>query len=268
MNKVVFITGISSGFGKHTAAYLARKGYTVYGSCRKECETDPVVNVLYMDITDPDAVEKCIARIMEKEGKIDVLINNAGMHTGGAAEIVPYKDVRLQMETNFMGIIHTIRTVLPVMRKQHSGIIMNISSIGGLMGLPFQGYYSAAKFALEGISEALRMELRPFNIKVVVINPGDFHTHNTINRKNTAGSDNIKDYEAQFSKTLTVIEKDENSGWPPEVLARKIHRILQKKNPGKRYIIASSEQRLAVLLKYILPSSWFEAILRNHYRIE
>ena len=268
MSKVVFITGISSGFGKHTSSLLAQKGYTVYGTCRKPCEHNPLVNVLILDVSDQAAVEKCINQVLEKEGRIDVLINNAGMHTGGALEVAPYEDARLQIETNFMGFVYTIRSVLPAMRKQGNGTIVNVGSIGGLMGLPFQGYYSAGKFAIEGFSEVLRMELRQFNIKVVVINPGDFHTHNTANRKNVFISNNINAYEEQFRKTLVIIEKDENGGWDPEILARKMYNILEKKKPANRYVIASFEQKLAVWLKCMLPGSWFDGILRSHYGIK
>jgi NAD(P)-dependent dehydrogenase (short-subunit alcohol dehydrogenase family) len=268
MSKVVFITGISTGFGKHTASFLAHKGYKVYGTCRKACEYDPLINVLYLDVTDSDAVEKCINQLLDKEGRIDVLINNAGMHTGGAIEVAPYEDIRLQIETNLMGNINTIKSVLPAMRKQGHGTIVNIGSIGGLMGLPFQGFYSAGKFAIEGISEVLRMELRQFNIKVIVINPGDFHTNNTLNRRNFLATDRQKAYEEQFHKTLSIIEKDENGGWNPEIMARKIYKILEKKKPANRYVIASFEQKLAVMLKRILPGSWFDAILRGHYGIK
>jgi NAD(P)-dependent dehydrogenase (short-subunit alcohol dehydrogenase family) len=267
MSKVVLITGISSGFGKYTSSFLAQKGYKVYGTCRKACEHDPLVSLLQMDVTDLSAVEKSIRLVLEKEGRIDVLINNAGMHTGGAIEVLPYEDMRLQMETNFIGSVYTIRTVLPAMRKQGKGTIVNISSLGGLMGLPFQGYYSASKFAIEGLSEALRMELKEFNITVVVINPGDFHTKNTMNRRNVFKSGSNNAYETQFTKTLSIIEKDENNGWKPEILARKLYKILEKKRPANRYIIASFEQKLALALKRILPGSLFEAILRGHYGI-
>jgi NAD(P)-dependent dehydrogenase (short-subunit alcohol dehydrogenase family) len=268
MNKVVFITGISTGFGKHSSSYLANHGWTVYGTCRKACDHDPLVNSLLLDVTRLEEVEKCIARVLEKEGRIDVLINNAGMHIGGAIEDSPYEDIRLLLETNFMGAVNTVKTIVPIMRKQGGGTIVNISSIGGLMGLPFQGYYSAGKFAIEGFSEALRMELRPFNIKVIVINPGDFHTNNTLNRKNIFYTAKNEAYKEQFGKSLAIIEKDETGGWPPELLARKMVKILEKKNPAHRYVIASLEQKLAVMLKHILPASWFSAILRGHYGIK
>jgi len=137
------------------------------------------------------------------------------------------------------------------------------------MGLPFQAFYSAGKFAIEGFSEALRMEVKQFNIKVVLINPGDFHTSNSANRRNfLAPTDDNDPYNGQYLKTLPIIEKDETNGWEPIVLAKKIVKIVGCKNPGQRYIIASFEQKLAVALKYILPGKLFAMILEDHYKIK
>ncbi len=268
MKKVVFITGISSGFGKSMSSLLASNGYTVYGTCRKPCETDPAVHVLELDVTSQEKVRQCISEVLVKEGRIDILINNAGMHTGGPVEMIPLDHIRQQVETNIMGIIYTIRAVLPGMRKNRSGTIVNIGSIGGLMGLPFQGYYSMCKFALEGLSQSLRMELRPFNIRVIVINPGDFHTRNTANRINTGHTGNDHAYQQQFDKTLAIIETDENGGAHPDRLAEKMLEILSNKNPRYQYVIASFSQKLAVLLQRLIPEKWFDAILRSHYGIK
>ena len=268
MQKVVLITGISSGFGQKTAELLAEKGHIVYGTVRKETGIKKNINVLKMDLTDHSSVHQAVSQVLQKEGRIDVLINNAGMHTGGSIETSPIENARLQLDTNIMGMVYMLREVLPTMRKQKSGTIINFGSIGGLMGLPFQGFYSASKFAIEGISEALRMELKQFNINVVVINPGDFHTNNTANRRNFLTKGTNDPYAEQFSKTLSIIEKDENGGWPPEVLAKKLVSIVEMKNPGHRYVIASLEQKLAVVLKRILPSGWFMNILAPHYGIK
>lgn len=155
------------------------------------------------------------------------------------------------------------------MRKQGSGTIINIGSIGGLMGLPFQGYYSATKFAVEGFSEALRMEVKQFGINVVVINPGDFNTNNTANRKSyLAPNSENSAYKTQFEKTLSVIENDENNGWNPAILARQMVKIVNCKNPWQRYVIASLEQKLAVFIKKILPGKLFSRILEDHYKIK
>ena len=269
MNKIILITGISSGFGKQMAKLLAEKGHTVYGTVRKLTESDNLVHQLEMDLIDLDSIKGAVSTVLKKEGRIDVLINNAGMHSGGPIETMPIKLIKLQMDTNFMGMIHLIREVLPVMRQQGGGTIINFSSIGGLMGLPFQAFYSAGKFAIEGFSEALRMEVKQFKIKVVLINPGDFHTNNSANRRNfLAPTDNADPYHEQFIKSLAAIEKDETNGWKPEVLARKIIRIVECKNPRHRYIIASFEQKLAVAIKYILPGKWFKTILEDHYKIK
>lgn len=263
MKKIVLITGISSGFGRETAKLLAEKGHSVYGTVRKDCDAPGRVNLLKMDLTDYGSVDKAVKTIIEKEGRIDILINNAGMHTGGPVETTPEENIRLQMDTNFMGMVHLTRVVLPEMRRNGGGIIINISSIGGLMGLPFQAFYSASKFAVEGFSEALRLEVKRFNIKVIVINPGDFHTSNSANRRNylaPAGA-----YQGQFERSLSVIEKDEANGWRPEILAGKISRIIETRNPRQRYVVASFEQKLAVILKRILPGRWFMRILSGHY---
>jgi len=268
VNKVILITGISSGFGQQTARLLSQKGHTVFGTVRSLAAQEDLVHYLKMDLTDLGSIQSAVSAVIQKEGRIDVLINNAGMHSGGPIEAIPFETIKLQMDTNFLGLVHLTREVLPIMRKQGGGTIINFSSIGGLMGLPFQAFYSAGKFAIEGFSEALRMEVKPFNIKVVLINPGDFKTSNSMNRRNFLPPLLENDpYQAQFTKSLAAIEKDEANGWKPEILARKIVRIVECKNPRQRYIIASFEQKLAVLLKYILPGKWFRKILEDHYKI-
>ena len=269
MKKVILITGVSSGFGKHTSRLLVQAGHIVYGTVRTESPSGSEGYVLKMDLTDFQSIKYAFDTVIKNEGRIDVLINNAGMHTGGPIETIPISNIKLQMDTNFMGMVYLTRLALPVMRKQGAGKIINFTSIGGLMGLPFQAFYSASKFAIEGFSEALRMEVQNFNIKVVVINPGDFQTNNTINRrKYLAPSDEIDPYRDQFMSTLSVIEKDENNGLPPDILAKKIVRIVKRNNPRHRYIIGSFDQKLAVLLKYILPHRLFRMILESHYKIK
>jgi NAD(P)-dependent dehydrogenase (short-subunit alcohol dehydrogenase family) len=223
---------------------------------------------LKADITDVASVRAAIETVLSKEGRIDVLINNAGMGISGPIEYTSGEDIQLQMDTNFKGVVNVIQSVLPAMRKQREGTIINISSIGGLMGLPFQGFYSASKFAIEGLSEALRMELKPFHIKVVVIRPGDFVTGFTSNRKIDGNLNGNNPYDPQFRKSLAIIETDEKGGMKPEYLARKLAGIIEQRNPRSSYIISTAEQKLAVVLKHILPDALFAGILGSHYGIK
>ena len=184
MAKVVLITGVSSGFGKAISEILSANGYIVYGLSRRQAEDlKGSIKILKADVTDALSVKNAVSALLAREGKIDILINNAGMGISGSIEDCSHEDIHLQMSTNFLGYVNMIQSVLPSMRKQGEGTIVNISSIGGLMGLPYQGFYAASKFAVEGLSESLRMELIPYHIKVIVIQPGDFFTSFTANRK-------------------------------------------------------------------------------------
>lgn len=269
MKKVILITGISSGFGKETSRLLAESGHAVYGTVRKTAETDQSVNVIIMDLTDKDSIRNAVDNVISREGRLDVLINNAGMHSAGPVETVPEDFIRLQAETNFLGMVYLTRAVLPHMRKQGSGLIINFSSIGGLMGLPFHAFYSAFKFAVEGFSEALRMEVRQFNIKITVINPGDFNTNNTVNRRNFLAPTSMDDpYREQYASALEIMEKNELGGKNPVILSRKLVKIVECKNPKPRYIIAAFYEKVAVALNYILPGKIFSWILETNYKMK
>lgn len=266
MRKVIFITGISSGFGKEIACQLEKKGHIVYGTIRSECEVCENVKTVHIELTQPDTIKKAISEVIENEGRIDILINNAGMHTGGPIEETPREIFEAQMNTNFFGWVNLINEVLPYMRKQGGGTIINISSIGGLTGLPFQGVYSSAKFALEGMSAALRSELKAFNIKVVMVNPGDFCTRNTETRIVSINKDSP--YAQQFKKSLSIISTDENCGKHPGLLAAKICKIVEKKNPRQRYLVGATIQKLAVFIQRITPEPFFRRIIEKHYGIK
>lgn len=263
---IVLITGISSGFGFETAQLLSQEGHIVYGTVRREVNPLPSVHYLQLDVRDADAVRQAVAQIVAKEGHIDVLVNNAGMGIGGPLEFATEEDIRLQMDTNFMGLVHCVDAVLPYMRKQKSGKIIALSSIGGLMGLPFQGFYSASKFAIEGYCETLRLETRSFGIQVVVVRPGDFSTGFTGSRKKVADEAALEAYPL-YRDAISKVEHDENGGLKPEVLAHTISRIIGKSHPHDGYVVASFEQRLSVLLKKILPSKWFGRILGSYYKL-
>lgn len=264
MSKVVFITGISSGFGRAMAIELTNNGHKVYGSIRSEVDPIPKVNYVRMDVTDISSIEQAVKEIFDKEGRIDVLINNAGIGIGGPIELINIRDAQYQMDVNFFGVFRVTQAVLPIMRKQKDGVIICISSIGGLMGIPFQGLYSASKFAIEGYCQSLSLELKPHDIRIVLVNPGDFSTNFTSNRKIVDNPD-IKLTYPQFYNTLSIITSDESNGLMPEILAKKIEKIVDKKRPAFRYVIASPLQRFSVSLKRLLPETWFAAILKKYY---
>jgi NAD(P)-dependent dehydrogenase (short-subunit alcohol dehydrogenase family) len=269
MKKIILITGVSSGFGKETSRLLAEAGHTVYGTVRRDYEADRSVHLLNMDLTDIDSINRAVETIICEEGRIDVLINNAGMHSAGPVETTPDDLVKLQIDTNLMGMVFLTRAVLPHMRNQGGGTIINLSSIGGLMGLPFHAFYSACKFAIEGLSEALRMEVRQFNIKIILINPGDFNTNNTMARRNFLAPTSMKDpYNKQYMNALSVMEKNELAGSKPSKLAARIVRIVEKKNPKQRYLIGAIHEKLAARLKCFLPGKFFRWILEKNYKLK
>lgn len=267
MKKVILVTGASSGIGLATASLLHKKGHTVYGVSRNIRQEDVPFTGLKMDVANAGEVAAVIAEIVNREHRIDVLINSAGFGMAGAVEEMAIESMKAQFEVNFFGLLQVTQPVIGLMRKQGSGLIINISSIGGLMGLPFQGIYSASKFALEGLSEALRMELYPYHIEVKLIIPGDINTSFTSNRKIAPGILADDPYTGQFKTSLAQIEKDEKNGVSPERVAVKIERIIRKRKSRFRHIVSIPLQRLAVTLKRILPYNRFEKMMKQHYKL-
>ena len=263
---IILITGISSGFGEAMARQLNAAGHTVYGTHRNAKSFIDGVTYIKADACNEDDVEAAVKRVTDEQGRIDVFINNAGMGIGGPLEFSSIEDAQRQMDVNFMGMVRFLHYVVPVMRRQGGGKILCFSSIGGLMGLPFQGLYSASKFAIEGYCEALRLETKAFGIKVTVIEPGDFSTGFTAMRKSVADPEAYEVYKT-YADSLASIEHDETSGLKPDYLAGKIVKIVSKKNPKYHYIISTLEQRLSVTLKAILPAPWFAKILSSYYKL-
>jgi len=220
-----------------------------------------------MDVCNQDSINDAVKHILAREGRIDVLINNAGIAVAGAVEDTSIDEAKEQFETNFFGVLRLCRAVLPTMRQQGHGHILNISSIAGLMGIPFQGLYSAAKYALEGMSEALRMEVKPFGVCVVLVEPGDFPTSLTRNRINTAESNQNSIYAETFQAALSLMEKKEESGPKPEKLALMVESIIQTESPRMRYTIGKIDQRLSVLVKRLVPAGFFEKLMMDYYRL-
>jgi short-subunit dehydrogenase len=264
-SKTVLITGASSGIGKCTAQYLATKGYQVYGTSRRpeSCPGPENVFMIKMDVRDTASVTQAIAHIVEKQGHIDVLINNAGFGIGGAIEDTSTEMAKALFDTNFFGIYRVLQQVLPVMRQQSQGLIINMSSIGGIIGLPFQGLYSASKFAVEGLSEALYKELSTSAINVVLIEPGDFKTEFCANRQHIKPENNAD----CFQRAMNVIECDEQNGQPPLKIAHLIERIINTPHPRLRYAVGAADQKLSVFLKKIVPNRWFDRMIILYYKL-
>ena len=263
---VILITGITSGFGRAMAERLNANGHKVYGTHRKDCVKIPGVYYIKADVRDEESVDNAVNTVLSKEGRIDVFINNAGMGVGGPLEFTTIDDARTQMDVNFMGMVRFLNRIVPVMRRQRQGKIICVSSIGGLMGLPYQGMYSASKFAIEGYCEALRLEVRQFGISVTVINPGDFFTGFTAARTKNLPPETTAAYPG-YSDSMKSIESDERSGLQPDYLARRICRIVCKRHPRNRYIIATFIQKTSVVLKAFLPAKWCDRILASYYKL-
>ena len=266
--RVVLITGASSGIGLACARRLAQKGYRVFGTSRRaQPEMEEAFSWVQMDVDDESSVRQGVAEVLERAGRLDVLISNAGIGYAGAVEDTSLEEARETFETNFFGTLRLCRAALPHMRQRGSGCIVVIGSLAGLIALPFQGLYSASKFALEGLCEALRMEVRPFGIRVVLIEPGDTRTGFTAHRRWVRAARAGSAYEQAARRALAVQEHDETHGVSPEWTARTVERVLRLRSPRLRYKAAGAFQRLAASFKRFLPETWFEWGLRKYYRV-
>lgn len=223
--------------------------------------------MVHMDVDDGASVANGVTQVLEAEGRIDVLVNNAGISLFGALEDTTVEEAKAQLETNFFGAWRVCRAVLPAMRAQGGGYIINISSIGGLMGLPFQAAYSASKFALEGMSEALSTELKPFGIHVVLVEPGDLATEITEHRCQTKESGVASVYREKFERALNVTEAAERAGPAPMVVAQLLERVLVSKTPRLRYTVGSLAEQSGVTLKRLLPGRLFEQFLLRAFNL-
>lgn len=266
--QIILITGVSSGFGKITAQMLSEQGHIVYGTSRKPLEATGRVKMLVVDVTNTLSIHQAVEQIIAEQGRIDVLVNNAGIGIGGALELGTEQEIDIQMNTNFSGVVNMCKAVLPYMRKVRRGKIINISSIGGVMGIPYQGFYSASKFAVEGFSESLALEVHPFNIKVCLIEPGDFNTGFTDNRNISESTRRNADYGESFMKSLKIIEKEERKGCHPQKLGHAIGKIVACKKPPFRTKVGPLGQVIFAKSKKWLPDAVVQYILRKFYDIK
>lgn len=267
MNKVVLITGGSSGIGKSIGEFLHHKGYTVYGTSRNPSRiSNSLFALVQLDVRDAVSIEKAIQEIIQKSHKIDILINNAGVGITGPVEEIPTEEIKNNFETNFFGPIELMKAVLPHMRQQQSGLIINITSIAGYMGLPYRGIYSASKGALELITEAMRMEVKDFGVKITNVAPGDFATNIAAGRYHAPVIQGSA-YEVPYGNTLKLMDEHVDSGSNPNQMAEAIYTIIQDSNPKIHYKVGAFMQKFSIVLKRILPDKVYEKMLLNHYKL-
>lgn len=267
MSKVVLITGGSSGIGKSVGEFLQAKGFKVYGTSRNpQNYPDSQFPIIALDVTKPETISKCVFDILTLESRIDVLVNNAGAGITGPIEEIPDAEIKRNFETNFFGPINVIKAVLPTMRNQKSGLIINITSIAGYMGLPYRGVYSASKGALELITESFRMELKEFNVQMTNVAPGDFATNIAAGRYHAPVLENSP-YKENYGDALKTMDEHVDQGNDPKQMAEAIYRIITTRQPKIHYKVGAFMQKFSIVLKFILPDKVYERMLMKHYKL-
>lgn len=273
---VVLVTGASSGIGKATAEYLMKLGFHVYGTSRKAPEinntahtssdaaTGGFIDMIPLDVNSDESAEKAVKLILEREGRIDVLVSNAGTGVAGSVEDTSMDECRKQIETNFFGSLRMIRHVLPIMREQASGKIIVVGSVAGVISIPYQSMYSASKFALEALVEVLRHEIAPFGVKACLVEPGDTKTGFTASREIAEAAKSGTPYQERFKKSVSRMEHDEQNGASPYAVAKAIHGMILRKNPPIRTAVGFSYKAI-LFLKKLLPSRLVEKLVGMLY---
>lgn len=269
MKKVILVTGASAGLGLATARALALSGHAVYGTSRNiKRITDVPFKTLQMDVTDDTSVNDAVAEILKNEGHIDVVVNNAGNGIVGPAYATPVNEAKRQFEVNFFGMTRVNSAVLPGMIARTKGMVVLVSSLGGLMGLPYQSMYCASKFAIEGYSQSLRMEILNTGVKVTVINPGDFRTNFSESREILPFSLRNEKLGKDFHAAVAAMARDEQNGSHPELVARKICKIFGKSKPAQNYRVGKLTQAIVPTLKIVFPRHLFAKLMNKHYGIK
>jgi NAD(P)-dependent dehydrogenase (short-subunit alcohol dehydrogenase family) len=265
--KIILITGASSGIGKAIGEYLYHKGFTVYGTSRNPDRiTNSLFPLLALDVRDEKSIREAIEKVIRISGRIDVLINNAGIGITGPLEEIPAAEIRNNFETNLFGPIEVMKAVLPHMRSRKSGLIINVTSIAGYMGLPYRSVYSASKGALELITEALRMEVKPFNIHVANVAPGDFATNIAAGRYH-APLNPASDYRQVYERMLDEMNAHVDSGSNPDEMGEAVYKIINTPQPKIHYKVGALMQKFSIVLKRVLPDKVYERMLMKHYKL-
>lgn len=269
---VVIVTGASSGIGKAAAEYLMKNGFKVYGtsrhpkeSCRAEDkESGGFLEMIKLDVCSDESVHNAIDYVYQKEGTINILINCAGFGIAGSVEDTTADEAYKQLDTNFFGVLRMCRCAAPIMRKQKKGLIINVSSVAGVIPIPFQSMYSASKYALEAVSEAMRMEIKPFGVRVSMVEPGDTKTGFTEKREFTAASKNNSVYSSRFELSIDTMAKSETNGPGPEIVVKSIVRIIKSKNPPVR-VTVGFEYKVIRIIKGLVPARFLDFALSKIY---
>jgi NAD(P)-dependent dehydrogenase (short-subunit alcohol dehydrogenase family) len=253
--KTAVVTGSSSGIGFETSLLLARNGFHTYATMRNLDKSKEIMDaaakdnlpleVLQLDVTDDRSVKSTIDRIVDEKKRINVLVNNAGYDLEGALEDLSMEEIRAQFETNLFGAIRVMKAVLPIMRKQQGGTIVNISSIGGRIGIPFNSAYHGTKFALEGISESMRFETEPFGIKVIIVEPGAIKSNFVRNIKlGQKAAESSSPYAPKVQTLLKAQDHIFDQATPPEEAAKVVLKAVTSDNPSMRYTVGDDAKQL------------------------
>jgi NAD(P)-dependent dehydrogenase (short-subunit alcohol dehydrogenase family) len=276
-NKVALVTGSSSGMGFATAIMLARAGIHTYASMRNLKKSKTItelastenlpLQVVQLDVIDKKSVKEAITKIVTEKERIDVLVNNAGYGLFGSLEDVSIEEMKAQFETNFFGVIRVTQLVLPIMRKQKSGTIVNVSSVGGRIGLPVLSAYHSTKFALEGLSESMSYELEPFGIRVVIIEPGVIRT-NIMNSSILAKK--AQDPKSPYFSLIQKVENNfklmmENESSPPEEVAKAILGVVTSENPQLRYTVGNDAATMIQARVSMSENQFKKMIMQNFF---
>jgi short-subunit dehydrogenase len=258
---VIIVTGASSGIGLAIANYLADKGHHVYGISRTKIH-EKLVKGIQADVTDYEQLKNTYQDIFDIEGRIDVVINNAGYGISGSIESTSLDDAKNLMDVNFMGVFHSTKAALPYLRESGGGKIINMSSVASRLAIPFQAFYSSSKAAINAFTEALHNEVSPYHIQACAVMPGDIKTGFTKNRKKNLQE--VAIYEKRVEKSVGVMEDDERNGMDPEVAAKAIHRLVQKKHMPL-YTTIGGKYRLFVVLHKLLPARFANFVVGAIY---
>jgi NAD(P)-dependent dehydrogenase (short-subunit alcohol dehydrogenase family) len=265
--KVILITGASSGVGQTTARLLSQKGYRVFGTSRNPASVQaiPSVEMVPLDVRSDDSVAACVKTVANETGRIDVLVNNAAYELSGAIEETSIDEAKAQFETNFFGVARMVKAVLPWMRRHGQGQIVNISSLSGVSSIPFMGIYSASKFALEGYTEALRLEVAPLNIRVSLTEAGFLKTPMMNKREVSAAQ--LKEYSPSRQRAFDAIRDHERKAPGPELVSQMIFSIIANKHPRLRYLIGT-QAKITTRLQRYLPEAAYEWGKRITFRLD